>query len=275
MAEIGEDGIEEVCGNYLSIIKYQPIMKWRDQKILIQVKSENELIKIQTHWLENRFVCNLTSTGKDKSEAILSIKRGIYITLKSSCTAYINSWSGTEKKRNCGFGFISPIDSWHCKVVKKPCPIQSCIDLEDRDCFFSNCLLGKKEQENIWNTIKTNKYDGLHHNSGRIPCRTCTNKEKRGEEPKWRPPKLYFPWELTYLKEHIDIYSIWDDFNRAEYLIRNNFPEVAKFTPLCPDCFIKILKFFPEMDVKEFEVLRFDMRYTKNEHIYTLQLNWK
>lgn len=118
----------------------------------------------------------------------------------------------TTNKVTCPFATLEqPIDSWYCKVTQNSCPIFARINLDDKDTFYDYCNVeeyeeslqkkhGKSPEEfkdGIWNAVSQEKYAGHHHGVGQWLCTHCE------ENKSWRD-RYYFPWELTYIEDHIN-----------------------------------------------------------------------
>jgi len=223
--------------------------------ILIRIKFKGKYYVAQTCWPKNDCGENLKIIAQSRIEAISKICGLISVFIEEFGRRYIESRAFTNKL-NCPQGYIHlPIDTWHCKNNKTPCPLQGQLDISDPEEFFNYCLLSEEIKNGIWNAIIIGKYKGFHHMPDRYRCGLCDK------------PRIYYnyyyPWELTLLSDHCDIVSIWNDIKRVKELILNGFPSKAKFTALCCECFKKASTFLPEVDLSEYETIIYDYQRNK------------
>jgi len=241
--------IDELKSFIFIVIVLVKIMK---MSILIHLMPNEEYFVAETCWPTKHCGQNVKVIAQNRKEAFSQISKAIPTFIESFGRQYIDSWANYSNKVNCPEGIVEmPIDLWCCKKTKNTCPIQAQIDLINPNEFFENCLLSEEKRNGIFNAIEKGSYKGFHHVVGRYQCGTC-NKSK-----------IYFnfhyPWELTHLSKHCDIESIWfNDIERAKDLIRKNMPRSAIYSALCCDCFKKIAKLFPEIDLSEYETISYN-----------------
>ena len=108
--------------------------------------------------------------------------------------------SGNPEIPNCPEGALElPSDVWICKLSKNPCPIQAMVFTMDRDLFIENCLVASPRKEQIFETVKSGKYDGFHHVPGRFLCVECENEQKQTNF------KYHYPWEMTHIEDCVPL----------------------------------------------------------------------
>ncbi len=219
-------------------------------KILIRIMSKNYKFIAETCWPDEYFQ-NINVIAESRSKAISEICGKVIAFIEDFGIQYIQ-FLKSNRHINCQQGRIElPIDLWYCKNTKTACPIQANIDKTNPEEFFKQCLLNKRQKEGIWKAITENKYIGFHHIPGRYRCRLC------------KPGKVwsyYYPWELTLLEFHCDIYKIWNNPKRRHELILKNFPCSAMYSALCCKHFKEVSsKFLPEIDLSNYGVLVVDI----------------
>jgi len=114
---------------------------------------------------------NLKSVADSRSGAISIMHGLISVFIEEFGRRYIES-SEFKKIINCPQGKIElPIDTWHCKDTKTPCPLQGQLDISDPEVFLKLCLLSEETKNGILNAILEGKYKGFHHVPGRYRAR--------------------------------------------------------------------------------------------------------
>lgn len=198
----------------------------------------------------------MKSVDKSRDEALSKLHKSVITFIEGPGRQYIELKSSNNKMVNCPQGHVEmPVDVWHCKTTKKCCPIQAHVDLTSKDKFFEYCLVSEERKNGIWNAINEGSYKGFHHVVGRYQCGICDNAKINFNN--------HYPWELTPLSEHCDIESIWSNIERAKELISKDFPRAALYTALCCDCFKKVARLFPEIDLLEYEIITYIYQRSK------------
>lgn len=224
--------------------------------ILIHIMPKGEYFIAQTSWSAELCGQNMKIIAHSKTEALSIIRKSVSAFIEGFGRRHIESWASHDESVNCPEGYVKlPIDLWYCKHTKKRCPVQAEVNIANSEYFFERCLASDETKNGIWNAINKGEYKGFHHVVGRYKCGSCDNSR--------RYYNYHYPWELTLLSEHCDMESIWSDVERAKELIRKDFPRAAKYTALCCDCFKKVARLFPEIDLSEYEIITHDYQRNK------------
>lgn len=219
--------------------------------ILIRIKPRGRYFVAQTCWPTRYCGQNLKINAQSRSEAISKMRELVSVFIEGFGRRYIESWAFENSRVNCPQGYVElPIDMWHCKNTKTPCPLQGLLNISNPEEYFKLCLLSEETKNRIWNAVVEGKYKGFHHVPGRYHCELC-------DKPRIYH-NYYYPWELTLLSDHCDIKSIWSDIKRAKELVFRGFPSVAVHNALCCKCFKEASKFLPEINLSEYEIIIYD-----------------
>lgn len=138
--------------------------------------------------------------GADETEAIERLLTKVQAILDTHGRAWVDAMKhgGNPDAPNCPEGAVQlPIDAWVCKLMKTNCPLQAQVLLNEPDVFFEECLAPAKRAQDIFETVRSGKYDGFHHVPGRYLCVDCD------EEQIKTTFKYHYPWELVHIEDFL------------------------------------------------------------------------
>lgn len=93
--------------------------------VLVRIKPEGRYFLTKTCWSTKHCGQNLKIIIQSRNKAIAKIQELISVFIEGFGRRYIDSGMSKKGRLNCPQGYIElPIDTWHCKNTKTPCPLQ-------------------------------------------------------------------------------------------------------------------------------------------------------
>jgi hypothetical protein len=149
------------------------------------------------------------SPGLSKVDALAKLKVELASRLQIDGAEWLKQsyHGGDPESPNCPEGAIKlPIDLWTCKLVDQLCPIQAQVFLGDPEQFFRGCLAPQAKKQDIFEAVKSGKYQGFHHVRSRFLCVLCDSEGKGNFS-------YHYPWELSALDQY------------SSYVVERDWPE--------------------------------------------------